>query len=432
MMQGLLVVIGTIGLAISSFASDPHTNQKFVQIAAQDKHERSSIANFGVSIETVRTDSVWAFANDGQIAELKKAGHVILGAFDAATAKGGHETMFGFPPSDTRFHDYAKMNQTLADLTTRHNDLSRLVSIGKTIEGRDMWAVHLNTSPDALTTGQSNKPGAIFMGNHHAREHLSAEIPLMLLQHLLTNRDQPAMRALLESRDIWIIPMVNPDGVEWDIASGRYRSWRKNRRNNGDGTYGVDLNRNYGYGWGTGGSSRDPNSDVYMGRSAFSEPETQAIRDFVSSHLNTKVLLSFHTFSELVLWPWGGKNDPVNSARDRQVFEKMGRTMAGWNGYTPEQASDLYVASGDTTDWAYGTHGIFAFTFELTPKSIWEGGFYPGASVIDRVFDANLRPCLYLLDLADDPYRSISAPAALSPAARYELNPMALLFPYRG
>jgi carboxypeptidase T len=79
--------------------------------------------------------------------------------------------------------------------------------------------------------------------------------------------------------------------------------------------------------------------------------------------------------------------------------------MAGWNHYTPEQASELYIASGDTTEWAYGAHGIFAFTFELSPSDMMDGGFYPGAGVIDKVFADNLKPCLYMLEAAVDPYR---------------------------
>ena len=86
----------------------------------------------------------------------------------------------------------------------------------------------------------------------------------------------------------------------------------------------------------------------------------------------------------------------------------MARQMATWNRYKPQQASDLYIASGDTTDWAYGTHGIYAFTFELSPKSNWDGGFYPGQGVIDRVFNDNLRPILYMLDIADDPNRAVT------------------------
>ncbi len=84
--------------------------------------------------------------------------------------------------------------------------------------------------------------------------------------------------------------------------------------------------------------------------------------------------------------------------------------MAQWNHYTPQQASDLYIASGDTTDWAYGKHGIFAFTFELSPSDMMDGGFYPGARILDRVFRDNLQPCLYLIDLADNPHRALDKP----------------------
>jgi carboxypeptidase T len=96
----------------------------------------------------------------------------------------------------------------------------------------------------------------------------------------------------------------------------------------------------------------------------------------------------------------------LKKTADRQVFENMARTMAKWNNYKPQQSSELYIASGDTTDWAYGTLGIFAFTFELSPRSMWRGGFYPGEGVLDKVFEDNLKPSLYLIEMADDPYRA--------------------------
>jgi carboxypeptidase T len=146
--------------------------------------------------------------------------------------------------------------------------------------------------------------------------------------------------------------------------------------------------------------------------SPFSEPETKAVKQWIESNKNINVLLTTHTFSELILYPWGHSHDKIQDPRDRNVFETMAKTMAQWNGYTPEQSSDLYIASGDTTDWAYGEHHIFAFTFELDPKNTFGSGgagFYPGAGVIPKVLDKNIEPILYMLEYTDDPYRVLGS-----------------------
>jgi carboxypeptidase T len=147
-----------------------------------------------------------------------------------------------------------------------------------------------------------------------------------------------------------------------------------------------------------------------MGPSAFSEPETRAIRDYVAAQKNITVLLSFHTFSQLILYPWGGKYEGIENSTDRQVHEVMAKKMSGWNGYKPEQASELYIASGDTTDWSYGQHRIISFTFELDPGgTAGQSGFYPGAGVIQDVVSKNFNPVLYLIDYSDNPYRVLSS-----------------------
>ncbi len=398
-------------LAATLTANEGRADTQWVQIQARSKFERSAIADLGVSIESVRSDSVWGFASDQALAKVRAAKIAVLGVFEKSVGRGGHQR-FDFPTEDARFHNYAEVLAALQEIQAKNSDIAKVSSIGKSVEGRDLYAIHFNTTPADLESGTSAKPGAIYMGNHHAREHVSVEMPLMWAQWLVANRGDAQVKALLDSRDIWVIPMVNPDGAEWDIRTSRYQFWRKNRGDNKDGTYGTDLNRNYGYMWGTGGSSKDTSDETYMGTAPFSEPETRAIRDFVESHLNAKVLLTFHTYSELILYPWGHKYDPLENKRDLQVFEKMAKTMASWNRYTPEQSSELYIASGDTTDWAYGTHGIFAFTFELSPSQN-EGfggmGFYPGAKILDRVFQDNLKPCLYLLDAADNPYKNVES-----------------------
>ncbi|HEY8278646.1 MAG TPA: M14 family metallopeptidase [Bdellovibrionota bacterium] len=391
--------------ALSPLAFAQDNTLHWAGVRAKDKFVRTELVNQGFSIENVLDDMSYGFAPAYLIEKIEKAGFEVTAHFPANEIRA-----MDFPSGDAIYHNYAEMNAELDALVAAHPTLVRKFSIGKTSQGRDIWGVRIGAhATDGLSP--SGLPGIVFMGGHHAREHLSMEIPLLLAKHLAEARDGTVLR-LLDTRDIFIIPMINPDGAEYDISTGSYQMWRKNRNaNGGNRCAGVDINRNYGFQWGTGGSSTDACSDVFMGPKPFSEPESQAVKAFVEGHPNLKVLLSFHTFSELVLYPWGHKNDPIDNRADLSAFETMARTMAGWNGYTPQPTHDLYIASGDTTDWAYGALGIFAFTFEMSPRSMWGGGgFYPGPAEIQHSFQNNLRPALYLIDLADNPHRATSAP----------------------
>jgi carboxypeptidase T len=400
---------------------------RFIQIDARTREARTLAGTLGMSIEFVRSDSSWGMANEKTIARLEENGIRVLGNFDAKVARGGHSGAEAFPHQDERFHDYAELKQALYKMEKENPEIAKVHVIGRSYEGRDILALQLNTNRRARRRGQSNKPGAIFLGTHHAREHLSTEVPLLLADYFLRNKNEPKISSLLDGRDTWFVPMVNPDGAEFDITEDRYHLWRKNRRPNGDGTFGTDLNRNYGYFWGGAGASPQTDSDIYRGPTPFSEPETQALKRFIEARKNTKVLLSFHTYSELILYPWGYRYEPIERRRDHAVFETMAKTMAQWNRYKPQQSSELYITSGDTTDWAYGELGIFAFTFELSPSSFWEGGFYPGQDAIDPTFAANVKPALYLMEMADDPYRAISTDESFGNSAiraKLELHPI--------
>lgn len=382
-------------------------DMQWVAIRAKNREARTAIVNHGVSIETTVEDMAYGFGTEAMIEKLQSEGFEIVSYFPASEIRTSD-----FPAEDALFHNYAELGQELDALIASHPNLVRGFSIGTSVEGRQIRGIRINpNATDALTP--SGLPGAVYMGGHHAREHLSVEIPLMFAKFLVEHYDSdPLIKDLLSRRDIFIIPMINVDGAEFDIASGHYQMWRKNRNNMGSSRCpGVDLNRNYSFKWGTGGSSNEACSDVFMGPKPFSEPETIAVKNFVEGHPNLKVLLTLHTYSELVLYPWGNTYDPIAKVEDHNTFKKMADTMAGWNGYTSEQTSDLYIASGDTTDWAYGALGIFAFTFELSPKDTWGGGgFYPGAGAIQNTFNANIKPMLYLLDLADDPHRAVTMP----------------------
>ncbi len=388
-MKGLATAL-LIFFCLNTYAAETY----WMKIKATNKVERTEIANTGVVIEAVYDDSVFAL---GGKEELQQLGDKVIVSYPFRAS------LLDFPNRDEKFHNYNELIEILETLEREYPEIVRLEDIGQSIEGRRIINIRISTDLDS----SHEKAGIIFMGTHHAREHLSTETPILLAQYLAREfkNGNTRIQGLLRSREIHIVPMVNPDGVEHDIAGGTYKHWRKNRRNNGDGTYGVDLNRNYSFQWNTGGSSDNTRSDVYHGPSPFSEPETQAVKAFVESTENATILLSFHTFSELILYPWGHSYDSIANSRDYQVHKRMAETMARWNRYTPQQSSELYIASGDTTDWSYGELGLISFTFELDPKSMWSGGFYPGQDLIDVVFEKNLEPCLYLIEHADNPYR---------------------------
>lgn len=385
--------------------SEPRDERVWATLAAGDAASRTAAATAGVSIEELRPGQVSGFATPKALARAKAAGIKVL----ATRSVPGAVRALGFPDQDKAYHDYAQTVAELKSIASAAPDLASLYSIGKTTQGRDIWALRL--CPDAQGSAPSKLPGALFIGEHHAREHLSNEVPLLLAKRLVESRSDPEVARLLASRDVTIVPMLNADGAEYDISGDKYHMHRKNMRDNGDGSFGVDLNRNYGWGWSGPGASSDPSDDTYYGPSAFSEPETKAVKALIESKPNLKVLLSYHTFSELVLYPWGGQDAPIADPVALKAYQVMADEMGRMTGYTPEQSSQLYVASGDLTDWSWGERGIFSFTFEMTPKSMWDGGFYPGAAAIATSVQLNWRPMLYLLDLADDPRRVAKSPS---------------------
>ena len=391
-----LIALGMLGLSVNS--SEP--SSYWIKIKADNAIERTKIANTGVSIEIIKPDFVIA---TGSAEDLKRA--QATGLVENFYSLSG---TLDFPQEDREYHNYERVTNVLNDMVAKYPRITKLINIGQTLQGRPILGVRISDQLDQA----GSKPGIFFVGGHHAREHLSVEIPLRFLQYFLAEYERGNTRIinLVKSRDIHIVPAMNADGLEYDVETGSYKYWRKNRRQNSNGSYGVDLNRNYGFKWGTGGSSSSPNSDVFMGPTPFSEPETQAIKNYIESNKNLTIVLSFHTFSELILYPWGHKYDGISEPRDRQVHEVMARTMAQWNNYRPQQASQLYIASGDLMDWAYGSAKLIAFTFELDPADQWSGGgFYPGPGVIPNVLQKNIEPCLYLIEHADNPYRVLQA-----------------------
>jgi carboxypeptidase T len=287
----------------------------------------------------------------------------------------------------------------------------RRFSIGRSYQNRELWAVTI--SDNAAT--DENEPEALIFCGQHAREHLTVEMCLYLMNELVGDyATDTRVRNVVNTRETTIVFSANPDGSEYDIATGSYRSWRKNRQPNGGAT-GTDLNRNWGYRWGCcGGSSGTPSSSTYRGPSAFSAPETRALRDYIDSRViggrqQIRVSVDFHTYGELVLWPYGytySDTGPGLTADDAAALRTIGQQMASSNGYDPQQASDLYITDGDYLDWAWGVHRVFAYTLEMYPVGS-SPGFYPPDETIAREVARNRTAMLTLLEYADCPYRAI-------------------------
>ncbi|WP_328709560.1 M14 family metallopeptidase [Microbispora hainanensis] len=267
-----------------------------------------------------------------------------------------------------------------------------------------------------------NEPEVLFTAHQHAREHLTVEMAIYLLRLFTDNYGGDAqITDLVNTREIWILPDLNPDGGEYDIATGSYRSWRKNRQpTSGSSGVGTDLNRNWAYRWGCcGGSSGTPSSETYRGSAAESAPEVRAAADFVRSRVvggvqQIKAAIDWHTYSELVLWPYGyttADTAPGMTQDDRDAHAALGRRMAATNGYTAEQSSDLYITDGSIDDWMWGTYKIFTYTFEMYPRGS-NPGFYPPDEVIDRETSRNRAAALLLVQNADCVYRVIGKESA--------------------
>jgi murein tripeptide amidase MpaA len=302
---------------------------------------------------------------------------------------------------DPGYHSNVEMLAELKALAGRYPQLARLEDFGDSWEkkqggqGHDLWVLKIGKGDT------TQKPGVIYLGLHHARELVTPEMVLNIAKLLLEGYGKDAeLTHYVENREIWLVPMVNPDG---HALAEQGADWRKNtnttytnqKPGHGPSGPGVDLNRNYGYKWGSPGADTNARGATFRGPEGFSEPETQAIRDLVRQR-KWSFLMSYHSFSNLVLWPWGHTNVAPPDNRLPAIGKKLGE----FSGYDPKQSVNLYPTSGDTTDWAFGELGILAYTTEI---GTWGDGFDPPYSKVSKFWDENRAGALYMLKLADDP-----------------------------
>ncbi|MGD2016521.1 MAG: M14 family zinc carboxypeptidase [Planctomycetota bacterium] len=282
------------------------------------------------------------------------------------------------------YYTLAELEGVLDQLTAAYPQfVSARSSIGTSLQGRDLWMVRVSDNPGV----DEPEPEWRIDSLHHAREPQGMQTTIYFICYLLEEYgSDPLATYLLDERELYVVPCVNPDGYEYNRqqSPGGGGLWRKNRRNNGNGTFGVDLNRNYPFQWGGSGSSGNSSSEVYRGSAPASEPEIQAMIQFIDGR-EFQTALSVHTYSDLWLAPWGyvGQYPPAWAE-----IGEIGDLAVADNGYVHGPASlILYEADGVTFDYEYGVKGTYGWTPEIGSQS---DGFWPPQSRIVPLAEENL------------------------------------------
>ena len=415
---GLLALLA--GASPASPASPAAAQLRLAQVPIAGRSDLDSLARLGFEVADVRAIGGVLYAvivvspeSDGA---LRGGGYAAVPVPDALRPAAA-------TVADT-FRVYRSFDKPAAGVRVTlqawaaADTIIHLDSIGSSVEGRPILAVKIGGSADAPA-----RPNVLFMATHHAREWVSTEMAMRLIRYLADS--VPA--ALRDARDIWVIPVVNPDGYQYTFTGDRL--WRKNRRPNAGGTTGVDLNRNYPAFWGLDnlGSSPMPSAETYRGTGPASEPETQAILAFHAAHPPVTAV-SYHTFSGLILYPYGYRSGTV--APDVAVYQALAGTdlrPAVLDGvpnssiayYHPGPAWHLYPTNGEYTDWAYRTHRTIAFTPELTSGCCASGNYYgfefpDDSALVERVFRDNLPFALSVIAAAGD-LATAQGPSGLVP-----------------
>lgn len=268
------------------------------------------------------------------------------------------------------------------------------ISSELTHQNRPLYFVRISDNPDI----DENEPEMLYTALHHCREVASLTQLIYYMWYLLENAQNPEIQFILQNTELYFVPILNPDGYVYNQTTNPTGGgmWRKNRRPMMNNTFGVDLNRNYGYFWGydNTGSSPDSTKDTYRGPAPFSEPETRAIRDFCIGH-DFKITLNYHTYGNLLVYPWGYL--PQLNTPDSSIFRNYSKYLTQYNGYLYGTGDETvgYVTNGDSDDWMYGEQTQKNKIISMTPEiGNQNDGFWPAQSRILPLARENLFPNL--------------------------------------
>ncbi|MBL7743114.1 MAG: T9SS type A sorting domain-containing protein [Chitinophagaceae bacterium] len=270
---------------------------------------------------------------------------------------------FVVQPTFGGYYSFAQMEAAMNALVAAYPSIVQKTSLGLSHQGRDIWCMKIS---DNVNTDETGEPEVLYMGLQHAREAIGGSSMIFFMQYLCEfYATDNRVKDLVDNREVFIIPCMNPDGWEYNRLNGGAGSgWRKNRRNNGGGEWGVDLNRNWGVDWGNCSApiigsplscgSNDPAADTYYGPSAFSEPETQAIRDFTYSR-RLVAMIDQHCYGPYYSLPFGRPSLPSNvmAADDDRFYTYISGSMGNYNGMRSGNSPEAlgYEVAGGVKDW---------------------------------------------------------------------------------
>lgn len=314
----------------------------------------------------------------------------------------GYGTMGGFYTYQEVLDKLDFMAATWPDLITTKQAIS---PFQPSIEGQPIWWVKISDNPNV----NEDEPKVLYTSLIHAREGIGVQQMIYFMLWLLENyQTNPMATLIVDNFQLYFVPVVNPDGYLFNQASAPQGGgmWRKNRRNNG-GSFGVDINRNFGYKWGldNSGSSPNPSSETYRGTGPFSEPETTNLKVFCETH-DFKIALNYHSYSNLLLWPWGYTSQLTP---DNDIFAAFAALMTRDNSYTTGPGNTtIYATNGGSDDYMYGdTQGknaIFSYTPEVGSSV---DGFWPAISRIIPLCQENMIQNVYAA-LLSGPYANLT------------------------
>lgn len=359
--------------ALSADSADGPRVRLYVRTSAQ----LDRLVGMGMDIHTVQPGYVEGFHN-GQT-RLYAAGQGLR------TVTLPSSRVEGLPAG---YQSYEAMTRNLQGLAESYPRLATLEDAGdswETQQGkarRDVWALRITAKPESVL------PAALFTGGHHSRELAPVEVTYRLAKSLLEGYGKdPRITGLLDTREVWIVPMVNPDGRS--KVEGGEMFWRKNTHPFSTGV-GVDLNRNYDAYWEKGDDS--PRKDTFRGEAAFSEPETQAIRNLFARR-KFGSWMDYHAYGNAVIWPPGYTRD---LSEHDGIFRDLGRKIVAKNGYDADTiARRFYLSYGSGADWAYTRFGTLAYGCEMGSS------FHPSFKEVDRLFEEQKDGALLLIEAAD-------------------------------